>query len=266
MTRQKESILALRAEGKTYNEIAKITGASKGTISYHCKGTYIAKEVKGKEEVFPKPVKAPVMIECQHCGKEYKKPWGDKKSSFCSIDCKRTHSDIACKIVRDDSGAVVEQACNTCDVVKPASEFHFRNISTGVIQRTCKSCALTKVKKWQSDNPKRYKENWKRSSHGRDRLRRKATEYNISVEDLQKLYDDAGGKCEICRNEPNRWLVVDHCHNSTKVRGILCEQCNQALGLFKDDPEVMRKAALYIERDPVVYSEYEKAPQRRLTT
>ena len=266
MTKLKEQILALRAEGKTYNEIAKITGASKGTISYHCKGTYIAKEVKGKEEVFPKPVKAPVMIECQHCGKGYKKPWGDKKSSFCSIDCKRTHSDIACKIVRDDSGAVVEQACNTCDVVKPASEFHYRDRSKGWLQRNCKPCAIDKTKKWQLDNPEKHEEVWKRSTANKDWWRVKASRYNISVEDLQRLYSETGGICEICDSKPNRWLVIDHCHNSTKVRGIICEACNQALGLFKDNPETMRRAALYIEREPMVYSSYEKASQRRLTT
>lgn len=266
MTRKKEQILALRAEGKTYNEIHRLTGASKGTISYHCKGITITKEVNGKEEIFPKPVKVPVMIECNHCGNKYKQPCGDKKSSFCSLECRLLASDEERNVIRNSEGIMVSQECRVCGEAKVADEYHYKNISTGVRQTRCKECAGKDVKKWQKENPEKYEEGWKRSTSQRDRLRKKATLYNISVEDLQKLYDDANGKCEICGNEPNRWLVVDHCHNSTKVRGIICEQCNQALGLFKDNPEVMRAAALYIERDPVVYSEYEKAPQRRLTT
>lgn len=201
-------------------------------------------------------------MNCEHCDKVFRPK--KKTSKWCSKQCQNEAYDISRSITRDASGAIVSQSCLQCEIVKPASDFHAKSLKSGTIQGSCKPCALQRVKKWQKDNPERYEENWKRSTHGRDRLRRKAVEYNISVEDLQRLYDNADGKCEICGNGPKRWLVIDHCHNSTKVRGIICEQCNQALGLFKDNPEVMRAAALYIERDPVVYSEYERAPRRRL--
>lgn len=61
------------------------------------------------------------------------------------------------------------------------------------------------------------------------------------------MYEEQGGKCYLCGASQDRNLAVDHCHSTGKVRKLLCSQCNQALGLFKDNPEVMRKAALYVE-------------------
>lgn len=41
-------------------------------------------------------------------------------------------------------------------------------------------------------------------------------------------------------------LSVDHCHVSGRVRGLLCHRCNTALGLFRDDPEVLKRAIEYL--------------------
>lgn len=51
--------------------------------------------------------------------------------------------------------------------------------------------------------------------------------------------------CVLCSSKDN--LCFDHCHNSMKFRGVLCRSCNAALGLFKDNPELLRKAAKYVE-------------------
>lgn len=73
-----------------------------------------------------------------------------------------------------------------------------------------------------------------------------------------KIYNDVlksqGGKCAICKTSDNgkdaygnpKRLVVDHCHATGHVRGLLCSMCNQGLGFFKDDVGVMYIAAAYI--------------------
>jgi len=54
-------------------------------------------------------------------------------------------------------------------------------------------------------------------------------------------------RCAICRADVER-LVADHCHKTGKVRGLLCKECNFALGWMRDNPATARAAADYLER------------------
>lgn len=80
------------------------------------------------------------------------------------------------------------------------------------------------------------------------RLRRA---YGITVEEYEELLEQQGGVCAICRdtNSDGRRLHVDHCHDALHVRGLLCFRCNAVLGNVNDDPEILRKAAEYLDRD-----------------
>lgn len=79
--------------------------------------------------------------------------------------------------------------------------------------------------------------------------------YGLTLEQFDALLAGQGGCCAICgTTEPNgrvfadgcaRWQV-DHCHASGRVRGILCSECNNALGKFGDDPTVLRRAVDYV--------------------
>lgn len=71
--------------------------------------------------------------------------------------------------------------------------------------------------------------------------------YGITLKDYDKMFDDQGGCCDICGEIPFRHsLQVDHCHETGKVRALLCRNCNTALGHFKDNPIRMLKAAKYV--------------------
>lgn len=62
------------------------------------------------------------------------------------------------------------------------------------------------------------------------------------------MYAMQQAKCAICDTKPDKYpgLVVDHCHTTGKVRGLLCTKCNLGLGHFKDNKEALAKAALYL--------------------
>ena len=54
-------------------------------------------------------------------------------------------------------------------------------------------------------------------------------------------------KCKICGNKPQKPLYVDHCHETKRIRGLLCHQCNVALGHMNDDPQRLEKAISYLK-------------------
>lgn len=95
--------------------------------------------------------------------------------------------------------------------------------------------------------------------------------YRIRVADYDALRAAQGNRCAICRIHeddiddrhlrglPRRdgtvavWarLVVDHCHSSGAIRGLLCPPCNYAVGFFQDDPVRMEAAAQYVRMPPL---------------
>jgi hypothetical protein len=76
--------------------------------------------------------------------------------------------------------------------------------------------------------------------------------YGISLEDYTNLFNKQEGVCAICGEAPEgETLSVDHCHITNVVRGLLCDSCNNGVGRFKDDPQVLRNAAEYLERSLV---------------
>jgi hypothetical protein len=70
--------------------------------------------------------------------------------------------------------------------------------------------------------------------------------YGITAEESDAMFEAQGGLCAICRTAPA--VHVDHDHDTGEVRALLCFGCNGGLGQFKDDPEVLRAAACYVER------------------
>ena len=70
--------------------------------------------------------------------------------------------------------------------------------------------------------------------------------YGLTPEEYNSLWDKQNGGCVICGSTEKK-LCVDHCHNTGVVRGLLCTNCNQGLGQFKDDPGLLRSAATYLE-------------------
>jgi hypothetical protein len=73
--------------------------------------------------------------------------------------------------------------------------------------------------------------------------------YDLSLKEYEELFNIQCGVCIICHKPPTEqkpFLVVDHDHETGKVRGLLCNNCNVALGLFGDVVENLRSAARYL--------------------
>lgn len=88
-----------------------------------------------------------------------------------------------------------------------------------------------------------------------DRLRgeRMQKTFGISLEEYREMLARQDNVCAICeqpetatRNGKVRWLAVDHCHTTGKVRGLLCGNCNPMIGYAKDNVEVLEKAIKYL--------------------
>jgi hypothetical protein len=72
--------------------------------------------------------------------------------------------------------------------------------------------------------------------------------YGLTIEDFEKMLADQGGTCAICSGtqKHGRMLAVDHNHDTGKVRGLLCDDCNRGIGMLGDSKERLIRAVGYI--------------------
>jgi hypothetical protein len=102
-------------------------------------------------------------------------------------------------------------------------------------------------KKTIAKNPQLYS-----TRHRKYELNKK---YNLTEEEYNQMLINQGGCCAICgTNKPTgKWKVfaVDHNHETGQVRELLCNECNRGIGLLKDDPERLLKAAEYLLKHDV---------------
>lgn len=120
------------------------------------------------------------------------------------------------------------KTCTTCHKKYPLTEF-YKN-------RTTRDGLTTRCKKCSRDNKRK---------HGRKANLKKR--YNLSTEEYDYMSFKQGHACAICGDKPtDKKLSVDHNHKTGAIRGLLCSTCNTALGLLKDDPELIIKAYNYL--------------------
>lgn len=83
------------------------------------------------------------------------------------------------------------------------------------------------------------------------RRRHLLTTYGLTPEQYDAMLAAQGGVCFICSGKRRYLLAVDHCHATGRVRGLLCKLCNgRILTAARDNPEILRRAADYLEHPP----------------
>lgn len=111
----------------------------------------------------------------------------------------------------------------------------------------------TRRERYASDPElRRQLREWNReyAKSGRKRNTRIKREFGITAEEYAAQLEKQGGGCAICnrRGADRRLhrLHIDHCHQTGAVRGLLCSGCNIGIGKFRDDPDLLARAALYV--------------------
>jgi hypothetical protein len=94
-----------------------------------------------------------------------------------------------------------------------------------------------------------YKRNEAVVPHDEDAVLARIAKYRLTPAQYKAMLDEQDGRCAICDFLPYRThdLYIDHNHETGKVRGLLCSNCNTGLGLFKDNPRIVDRAWEYLE-------------------
>lgn len=141
--------------------------------------------------------------------------------------------------------------CLGCQETKPVAEFkeQVRKNRTGgpYYQSRCHVCRKDRAAQYYRDKRDANPDATKVAT-------RKATlaQYGLTSEQYDEMSAAQNGRCAVCGHAPEgngvsrHNLVVDHDHVSGKIRSLLCDFCNRGLGIFRDDPDLLLSAAMYI--------------------
>jgi hypothetical protein len=179
---------------------------------------------------------------------------------------------------------ITEKRCPSCGQTKPASDYG-RNRSLGDgLSFYCLDCNRARSNRWYRENRRRMgkevrdhswipegfrwcptceqpvaHEDFTRSAstasgfgsrcRACDRAANSAgyfyRRYKLTQRQLTALRTAQQDRCAICGDPDPQHL--DHDHSTGMIRKLLCQRCNQGLGLFRDDPYLLHVAGLYIE-------------------
>ena len=128
--------------------------------------------------------------------------------------------------------------CNTCGAARSVEEFSADKQKRDGVRGTCKPCRNAETRRRYGDDQHRARQ--QSLSRSRKYL------YGLTTVDYEAFMAARGNRCEVCSSVGP--LCIDHDHATRQLRGVLCKNCNNALGLFKDTPEYLRRAAAYLER------------------
>lgn len=156
------------------------------------------------------------------------------------------------------------KVCTKCGLEKNESEFNKNKRKTKIsLSCWCKQCRreyrknnLDKIKErnrlYRIENKERdhsYGKEYRKNNPDKLRDKHLRRNYGITLQQYNEMFEKQEGKCAICgthQSEFKKPLYVDHCHETGKIRGLLCDKCNHAIGLLKDSPNISQEASNYL--------------------
>ena len=136
--------------------------------------------------------------------------------------------------------------CTVCKKELDNSYYHKSKATKDGYGYRCKSCDREARTKYRNENKEKFAEV--------NRKKQLKWRYGITLEEYEEILNKQGGCCAICKTRENgvhgkrrswNWSV-DHCHETGKVRGLLCNQCNRGIGMLGDSKESLQKALDYL--------------------
>ena len=132
--------------------------------------------------------------------------------------------------------------CSKCKKVKELSEYTNCKSGKFCVHHYCKKCHSQQRKDTYNYN--------------RSRLQQIMYKYKLSESDLNNMYVEQNWNCKICNIQykdvlQRKTLYIDHCHKTGKVRGLLCVKCNNLLGIWDDNIDILKSAIKYLEANIV---------------
>ena len=129
---------------------------------------------------------------------------------------------------------MIEKRCTKCGQSKILECFNKDNSARDGLCCWCRDCQKDNIRLWKERDPEGYK------LSARRRLLRHR--YGLELEEVEQMIEDQNNKCKICGLEFSvckKTPSVDHCHDTGKVRGILCSKCNTFLGWYEKNINVI---------------------------
>lgn len=144
--------------------------------------------------------------------------------------------------------------CTKCLKIKDFSEFHKQKSRYNSHCKVCRKAYFKIKNKIHYDKNREEitrKALLRHQSNPEERLGKWLKRYwpgttnTAALSNYKRLFEAQSGLCKICRK--NKKLVVDHCHKTGRVRGLLCSQCNAGLGFMRDDLEILKMSIEYLK-------------------
>lgn len=146
------------------------------------------------------------------------------------------------------------KSCPACRLVKQAADFTIDRSRPDGLNKYCKPCQLQRGREYNERNPEKARARVRNLKQRKwdgvfvPRIPKEdPTKYRVDHGLFIRMTDEQGGLCALCGKKKK--LVLDHCHITGKIRGLLCIRCNFALTqLTGDDPTEVDRVESYMRR------------------
>ncbi len=156
-----------------------------------------------------------------------------------------------CKVLFAERAGPLK-SCSQCGTEKPLTAFTKHAASQGGYRRQCTQCRSADNKRRIAGYPAERREAIRQAKAQRDKVRstrwpQLQKKYGISQAGYDSLFVSQNGRCALCGTQPSkRGFVVDHCHETGRVRGLLCNRCNITIGYLGDTLAAAERLVVYL--------------------